>query len=291
MRKKIALILIGVLIALMITLFIHSVIVNGGVTSTAALRLTLSLAITISSIVKIVTGTGGMSLARRTVEKQYADIIGKAFAEPDRKRLRKKLTEAIYIFSTNSKGALLRFEKLQKKCATADDYSTVLTFIGLTNTNIGNIDMAIAAYREADKYAQQTERHKLRSTILSNLGLIYANKGENGKAMSCYDQAIECDKQNAYAYGNSASLYFRSGDYGNAIPRCEKALEIKSNEYHFAATLCLCYCALQKRQEAEKYYNIAVNNGQNADQLKNAMERYKNIDITLPDVPQSPAES
>ena len=98
MRKKIALILIGVLIALMITLFIHSVIVNGGVTSTAALRLTLSLAITISSIVKIVTGTGGMSLARRTVEKQYADIIGKAFAEPDRKRLRKKLTEAIYIY-------------------------------------------------------------------------------------------------------------------------------------------------------------------------------------------------
>jgi lipoprotein NlpI len=59
-----------------------------------------------------------------------------------------------------------------------------------------------------------------------NRGFAYQNKGESGRAIADYDQAIQLDPNYAYAYNNRGGAYQNKGEYDHAIADYDQAIRL-----------------------------------------------------------------
>lgn len=137
-----------------------------------------------------------------------------------------------------------------------------------------------------EAYAEALDYDGTRSTVHSNLGLLYRRMGEYQKSVEIFRRAIECDKENPYAYNNLGLAYYKMGEYGMAVESCKHALELKGNLYQSANCICLSSLMLGDVAESKKYYKIAVLNGGNPETLKTEMKKlaegaeiYQNDDL------------
>ena len=202
--------------------------------------------------------------------KSYAEHIRDAFQGFWRRGLWNKLMHAIDLYNGDKfEPAINILLQLRKKCKTVNEHCAVLTFIALCYDEMHYFAPCIEAYREI------LSLDPTRSSIQSNLGLMYRRTGEYDKAVLTFLKALEYDPENPYALNNLGLTYYRMGEYDGAISCCEKALAIKGNFYQAANCLCLCYFALRNREECQKYYKIAVTNGADPKTLKAEIKKLR----------------
>ena len=99
--------------------------------------------------------------------------------------------------------------------------------------------------------------------------------GEDEKTLSCYNSALEIDPKNAYAWHNIARFYFDKHDFENAAEHAKKALELDSKLRQSASLLAIIYALEENKTEAEKYFHLAIACGEKPEDLKSAIENFK----------------
>jgi prolyl 4-hydroxylase len=121
---------------------------------------------------------------------------------------------------------------------------------------LGQFDDAIIAYTSV--LPELTG--KLASTLHSNVGSIYMNKGEYDLAKDHFTLAVEADAENAQSHFNLAViLTTKFNAHGKAIGHCGKALKLDPNMYKGLHLMGNIMQNLGKDIEAEKYFALAEN--------------------------------
>ena len=94
-------------------------------------------------------------------------------------------------------------------------------------------------------------------------------------AQSCArEQACALDHHDALPWSNMANLLFQVEEYEEAERAAMMALELNPKQYQSSSVMAML-CAVQGRtEEQERYYRMAVEAGQDADALRNAMQIY-----------------
>lgn len=201
-------------------------------------------------------------------EKRYAEQIGDAFLQAP--AARKKLLTAIRAYNQNNYFVAIRLlNALSLKCKSPSDKYATQLFLGLTYT-----DMELP-FDAIESYLPLCEESIATSTIFNNLGMLQADLGEYEKAISNFEHSLELDPKNATTYSNLASVQFRSGNLEEAIPFAEQALSCNQKHRQAASLLAIIYALLERKEECEKYFHIAVSAGQSPDALKESIRRFR----------------
>jgi len=69
------------------------------------------------------------------------------------------------------------------------------------------------------------------ATAFDNRGVAYRRKGEYGRALQDYEQAIRLNPSNANVYNNRGIIYRIKGDYGRAIADYDEAIWLKHGDF------------------------------------------------------------
>lgn len=201
-------------------------------------------------------------------EKGYAKELGNAFISDEKNR--KELLMATRYYDENKLNKAVKvLEKLKANCRQSDDFYAVGLFLALSLTDMKLYDAAIKEYEELLALRLET------STIYNNLGQIYSAIGKRQDAISCYEKSIALSPEYEFAYVNTANLYFAEKDFDSAIENALKALEINSKQKAAANLLAIVYALREDKENADKYYHIAIANGSAPTELKNAIEYYR----------------
>lgn len=266
-RKAIILAIYAVLILIIIGIILS--LVQEDFNGNTLLKGAIAMAACISALVKLHSGGAGTRRSAKFYEREYSQEIAGAFSKPDESSLRKKLLYAIGLYNQERyEKALRTLKELLPHCQDQDDFCAVLLFTALVYSDMGLTDAAIQTYRD------YLNHNKNSSTVWSNLGLLFKEQGKSQEAFSCFDAALKLDPENAYAHNNISTTKFALGDYEGAIQSAKRALELKSNLYQASNMLCILYRILGNTEESEKYYNLSIANGANAQALQAALEHY-----------------
>lgn len=213
-----------------------------------------------------------MNLKLQNYLASYRKIVGNAF-QYDVRSL-EKFAKALELYNLDkSRKAVDLLTKLLKSCKQDQDYAVVYVFLGICYEEIGYPELAKDAYVTSTNYNDQI------STVWSNLGLMHKNSGEFAEAMSCFDKAMACDPNNAYAHYNKGALYYRQADNENALACCYRALQLQHNLYQAAEVVC-CIHFIENRQDMyRKYYQMAVSNGSTYERMETILQEYKKINL------------
>jgi prolyl 4-hydroxylase len=126
----------------------------------------------------------------------------------------------------------------------------------LENHKTGLLDEAILSYENV--LPELTG--KLASTLHSNVGSIYMNKGENDRARDHFALAVEAEPDNANAHFNLAVILTSKFEvHGKAIKHCGTALKLDPSMYKALHLMGNILQNLGKDIEAEKYFVMAEN--------------------------------
>lgn len=201
-------------------------------------------------------------------ETRYAEQIKDAFSDSFWDR--KKLLCAIRLYNENNNAKAVKYlVSLKPKCRTRDDFAAVGMFLALALTDMGLYQEAIHIYE------QLIDRDAASSTLYSNLGQLYSRLGNREEAVSYLALAIQLDPKNAYAYNNLACLYFDVHDMRNAVKCAEEALALDYTRYEAASLLAIIFSVGEDREQAEKYFHMAIAGGQDTEKLKQAIAFYQ----------------
>ncbi len=199
-------------------------------------------------------------------EKQYADEVADAF---EGNILRKKLLCATRLYNEgNYRKALKYLDELMRDSKTVSEKRAVLLFTALCYTDMDAVYPAIEVYRELLKVDPEYD------TAYSNLGLLYEQCGDSLNAILNYKKSIELNPTNHYAVSNIAHCYFRLHDYDKAIIYANKTLEILPTFKNTLSLLAIIYHLKNDIENCEKYYQMSIAAGQDADELKEAFKHY-----------------
>lgn len=195
----------------------------------------------------------------------YGEYIRNAFA--DDPKLEKQLYQAIADYNQNHpEKAVNILMKLRGECRNTDDIFAVTAFTALCLDDL-------QLYEEASNAYQNALRLHRNSTLASNLGLCYQRLGYYTKAQDAYELAIDIDPDNAFAYNNYSSLYFREADYESALEYAQHALDINPQMPQALATSAICFALMGQNVEYKEYYRRAVTAGYSGKKIKDAIEK------------------
>lgn len=264
MKKLLIIRIIAVLlIAAAIGLYVYGVAVNGEAPTENLLRTVIIALSGVSALMKTFPKRKPLS----TYSSAFTKELGSAFAEDTKKR--ERLLEAVRLFDEDKNGAALKvLNDLKMEARTRDEHYAVGLFTALCQTDLGLREAAIATYEE------MAAKGAVSSQLYSNMGAQYAAMKNVEKAMDAYNKAIELDPENPLPYSNVANMAVADGAYDVAIAAGKRALEINPAQYQAASAVAMAYAALGNEDEVEKYYDVAVQAGQDAKTLQNACNVY-----------------
>ncbi len=152
----------------------------------------------------------------------------------------------------------------------ADSFKLKLILIkGDVQWQWGDFDSSLFYYEKALQLAKDLKRERGVCTALSNIGYVYMDKGNIGKAIEYYLKCIELNKgkyeENQQAnYSYIATAYSRIKDTANAFYYFNEALQIaiKEKDLHEQASnlnnIGTAYFHVNDYLNAEKYYEQAL---------------------------------
>lgn len=199
------------------------------------------------------------------IEKANEKHIRTAFS--DREKEKKQLINAISYFTAGTyTKALDILDMLLLECVTDDDFCAVQTFRGICKSRLGLDEEALEIYLSV------LARDDQRSTVWSNLGIIYQEKYvDYDKAEEAFKNAVRVDPENAFAYNNLAGLHISQENYASAVNYGMKALELKPGLYQASNALCIAYYAMGNNEDSAKYYKRSIALGVNASELQSRL--------------------
>lgn len=213
---------------------------------------------------------GGGRKGLEIYEKAYTKELAGAFE--DQPLLRKKLLCACRLYNESNYAKALKYLfQLLKDAKTDNDVRAVLLFVALCYSDAKVPGEAKKAYLEL------WNRGLANAQVHSNLGLIYIGEGDYETARYHYNQAIELDPNNHYAFVNRGNYFFRIEEYDLAIEDAKKALAIKNNCVEAASLLTIIYAIRKDEENKKKYFHIAITSGKKPEDLNDAI-RYYTID-------------
>lgn len=105
------------------------------------------------------------------------------------------------------------------------DHAGTYASMALTYAAMNQVDKAIEFYEKA---LQAGPQHNVEAAnILSNLGVVYARKGEAGKAENHFRQAVTVNPQFAQGHNNLGLFLSNSGRQNEAIDAFNRAITLK----------------------------------------------------------------
>jgi tetratricopeptide (TPR) repeat protein len=142
----------------------------------------------------------------------------------------------------------------------------VTVFTGLCLDDMGRYEEALAKYDAARKI-------KDCSTLASNMGLCCYRLGNFNQALDYYEEAIQLDSKNAYAYNNLSTLYFAAGDYESALGAAEDAISCNEKMPQALSTAAICAKLMGDEELYATYYRRAVAAGYDGDKIKRVIQK------------------
>jgi len=140
-----------------------------------------------------------------------------------------------------------RFDEARRECEKAlelNQYSLeAKNQLGIIERRTGNVDKALALYREVLTSRPNDAR------VLYNLGIAYARKGQIEDALAAYRKAVEAQPNLAEAHCNLGEIYLRQNDLEKAEDEFLLAL---SAAPQFALAHCNLAEVLLKKGDLEK---------------------------------------
>lgn len=197
-------------------------------------------------------------------QNAYPEYVTGAFAEEP--KLEKQLYNAIddYNFGRYAAG-IKKLNALRKECQSTADIYAVTVFTALCCDGM-------QAYEYAVKHYSDAFRIRANSTLLSNAGMCAMRMGRFDEAEEYYNQAIRCDEKNPFPFNNLAALYFKRGEYHDALEFAESALAIDPKMTQALSCAAICSALLGETEDYERYYRQAVANGYDGSKIKNAIK-------------------
>jgi len=120
--------------------------------------------------------------------------------------------------------------ELRAAMKTFDEIIAQYPEYGSTYNNRGNLwrsvkhlDFALKDYEKALKYENRAVDS---SSILTNIGIVYAMKNNLDEALKFFNQALQLDPENQQAYFNRGNAKALSGNFKDACNDFDKAIEI-----------------------------------------------------------------
>ncbi len=92
--------------------------------------------------------------------------------------------------------------------------------LALVQTDLGNINEAVAAYQRAISLSPES------GFLWNNLGQLLAKNERNEEAIQAFNNALSCSPQEFLSWDGVGHIYLKLGVYQNAISAFEKALEV-----------------------------------------------------------------
>ena len=259
MKVKIVRAIAVLLIVAAVALYAYGVVVKGDAP-------TQNLART------VIIGLSGLSALLKTMPKRtslskfataYAKELGSAFSTDLRKR--ERLLGAIRLYNEDKfPAAIAELEKLQAEAVTQDEIYAVGLFTALCQE-------AIATYEGT------ADRGAGRSQLYSNLGTLYAGKGDPRKAAECYRKATELDPANPLPYNNLAHLLLQVGAYEDAAAAAGRAIDLNPGQYQAWTAMAIVAGVQGDAERQEECVRKAVACGQDEAGLRWAIARHVQI--------------
>ena len=220
-----------------------------------------------ATLIRCLKGAGRNGL--NFYEKAYDKEIRYAFK--DKPLARKKLLCALRLYNEeNFEKAAKYLAQLRSEIKNEHDAHAVYLFAVMCHSDCGLYDDAIQIYYELLKVTPSN------ATIHNNLGHLYILEGDYEMALQHIDRAIELAPDDVFAYINKANIYFKMHDLDNAEVYAKKVMQIKNNDTSASGLLAIIYALRGDEENKEKYFHIAISNGKNPDDLKEAIEYYLN---------------
>ena len=218
----------------------------------------------IGTMVKLFAGNA----RRRPLEfysKQYDEDIRYAFK--NNKIARKKLLCAIRLYNENNyKKAIKYFTQLTKDIQNEHDAYAVYVFAAICFSECGIHNEAIKIYYQLLEYMPNN------ATVHNNLSHEHMEDGNFDLAMQHINESLRIDPYSHTTYINKANCYFYQNKIDETIENALKALSLKNNDTNSSSLLAVAYTLKDDKENAKKYFQVAVNNGKNAKDLKEAIE-------------------
>lgn len=266
MKKILLRVFLILIILAVIGLYIYDCMVNDVPPTKNLFRGCSIICLCIAAFIRTFQVKGRNSL--EFYEKQYEDILGRAFS--DQPFWRKKLMCAVRLYNEDNYGKALKYlTDLKQKTQTVEDDYAVDLFAALCFTDLEIYEQAIRIYQHL------ISKGNANSRIFSNLGHVQMQIGECKEALRNYELALDYDRTNAYAYNNIAQAYFQMHEFDNAIPFAEKALEYNPKLKQASSLLAIIYALTSDRENAEKYFHMAITSGSDPKELKEAIAYFR----------------
>jgi len=266
--KAVRYIVSSLLIAVCLGLLAYQYFVEQQLETKDVTRAVLIMAGAVLSMVR--KPRGKVVSPKATYEKAYGAFVQNAFH--DEPKLEKQLYAAIHDYNQNKPDkALQKLKKLRKECQRTNELRAVSIFTGLCLDDMQLHGQAIEQYQAAANMGSS-------STLESNIGLCYQKLGNFEEAERRYETAIQLDPKNPYARNNLSALYFRQGNYDEALDVAVETLAIDGKMRQALTTAAICCGILGYEEEYEQYYRQAVSNGADGNAIK---EIIKNMDPSL----------
>lgn len=260
--KVLRYILLSLVIAAAAGLMIYELLIQKNLDSGNLIRCILIIAGAVLAMLKPAKKTTTVN-KKALYQKAYSQFIQNPFAEEP--KLEKKFYDAVHDYNRNKPSSgLAKLEKLRKECQRSSDLYSVTVFTALCLDDMGQFKEAIRQYDAAARIRPYT-------TLYSNIGLCYQRIGDYEASEAAYLNAIKADKNNAFAWNNLSALYFRQGEYAQALDYAKQAIEIDPKMPQPLATAAVCCALLDERDDYEHYYRQAVSVGYDGQKIKNTI--------------------
>lgn len=162
-------------------------------------------------------------------ERKYAYILDGAFISRNQKKQRKMLLKAAADFNDGEYvGAVMKLDKLIKKCGRKREYFAVHCLYG-------------AVRDEQDK---------------------------NEEALEHWKKAIEYENAKAYGYCRIANTYLKLHKLEEAIANGKKAIELDKAMYQTYETLCIAYKAIGDEEKFLVFHKAVIALNRNTEKFK-----------------------
>ena len=198
-------------------------------------------------------------------QKAYSEFIQEPFAgEP---KLEKRFYDAVHDYNLGKCAAgIAKLEKLRKECQRSSDLRAVTVFTALCLDDMKR-------YEEALKQYEAARRIRDCSTLASNMGLCCYRMGNFRQAQDYYEEAIQLDASNAYAYNNLSALYFSVDDFESSLEAAEDALACNEKLPQALSTAAICSKLLGDEDAYSSYYRRAVAAGYDGNKIKQVIRQ------------------
>lgn len=267
--KALRYILLSLVIAAALGLLGYQLLIQKNMNSSDLIRCILIIAGAVLAMFKPAKKAPAVN-KKALYQKAYSNFIQNPFAEDP--KLEKKFYDAVHDYNRNKPSAAIsKLEKLRKECQRSGDLYSVTVFTALCLDDMGQYQKAIAQY-EAALHIRPC------STLYSNMGLCHQRMGNAEASEAAYLNAIKVDEKNAFAWNNLAGLYFRRGEYDQALEYSEQAIALDAKMPQALSAAAVCCGLLGKQEEYERYYRQAVSAGYDGQKIKNTI---RSLDPTL----------